>query len=213
MFGMGRQAVCILSGECCPGGLRGTGSYLADARQPPWLMSLGAGRPRHSFLRSSGVCWKHLNTAKRCYHVRENDKGADVYYQLAFQKAEMLQSEVQSVRKRLAAEKQQRVAELAAQAEEEQLMRALRKPKNGCRAWHRKIGRSGTIRAEKKQGTRRSLPTSYTVRRGETFPRYLHAQKSITIRHSGQLSTAPTVIRSVTPNGSGLVRSLSYHAI
>jgi nucleoid-associated protein YgaU len=103
------------------------------------------------------------------YHVREDDKGADVYYQLAFQKAEMLQSEVVRERKRLAAEKQQRVAELAAKAEEEQLMRAAAEAEIRLRA--QQLSAVEAARSiQKSKETPPILPTSYTVRRGETLP-------------------------------------------
>ena len=88
------------------------------------------------------------------YHVREDDKGADAYYRLAFQKAEMLQSEVQREKKRLAAEKQLRVAELAAKAEEERLLRATAEAEIRLRA--QQLARSAeacTTGAEKNQRT------------------------------------------------------------
>jgi LysM repeat protein len=107
------------------------------------------------------------------YNVRADDKGADVYYQLAFQKAEMLQSEVQQVKKRLAAEKQRRIAELATRAEEERLMRA------AAEAEQRLITQptvkpppiiSVLPRKIKEPPPQPPLPTTYTVRRGETLP-------------------------------------------
>ena len=106
------------------------------------------------------------------YHVREDDKGADLYYQLAFQKAETLQAEVQQARKRLAAEKEQRLAELAAKAQEEQLMRDAAEAEIRLRA--RQLARSAEAAREPQKNPIESppppLPTSYTVRRGETLP-------------------------------------------
>ena len=105
------------------------------------------------------------------YHVREDDKGADEYYQLAFQKAEMLQNKVQRAKKQLAAEKQQRVAELAAKAEEEQLMRAAAEAEIRLRA--QEMARSAEAARTVPKKSKESpplLPTSYTVRRGETLP-------------------------------------------
>jgi LysM repeat protein len=109
------------------------------------------------------------------FHVREDDTGANVYYHLAFQKAEKLQSELQLIKKRRADEKQQRIAELAAKAEEEQLMRA------AAEAEQRLIARQAARSIEAIEAARippkkikeplpPPLPTSYTVRRGETLP-------------------------------------------
>lgn len=105
------------------------------------------------------------------YHVREDDEGADVYYQLAFQKAEILHSEVQRAKKIIAAERQQRLAELAAKAEEEQLMRAAAEAEIRLRKQQAAMA-AETARAALKKSREKSpsLPTSYTVRRGETLP-------------------------------------------
>lgn len=105
------------------------------------------------------------------HHVREDDKGADLYYQLAFQKAEMLFAEVQREKKRLAVEAQQRIAELAAKAEEEQLMRAAAEAEIRLRS--QQLGRSVEAKQLVQKKNKESpppLPTSYTVRRGETLP-------------------------------------------
>lgn len=112
------------------------------------------------------------------YHVREDDKGADLYYRLAFQKAEMLQSEVRREKKRLAAEKQkrasenqQRLAELAAKAAEEKLMRAAAEAELRLRA--QELAHSAEVLKPEQKKPKEiipSLPTSYTVRRGETLP-------------------------------------------
>jgi nucleoid-associated protein YgaU len=105
------------------------------------------------------------------FHVREDDKAADEYYQLAFQKAEMLQSEVQKAKKRLAAEKQQRVAELAAKAEEEQLMRAAAEAELRLRAQQAaKAAEQSRTTQKKTKESAQTLPSTYTVRRGETLP-------------------------------------------
>ncbi|MDD2898109.1 MAG: LysM peptidoglycan-binding domain-containing protein [Desulfuromonadaceae bacterium] len=105
------------------------------------------------------------------YHVREDDKGADIYYQLAFQKAEILLSEIRNAKKKLAAERQQRIAELAAKAEEEQLMRAAAEAEIRMRA-HQLATLAEAVQSPQKRpkDTPPPLPTSYTVRRGETLP-------------------------------------------
>jgi LysM domain len=105
------------------------------------------------------------------YHVRKDDKGADEYYRLAFQKAEMLQSEVQQAKKRLAVEQQQRVAELAAKAVEDQLLRAAAEAEIRLKA--QQLARSAEVLRlpqKKIKEPPQLLPITYTVRRGETLP-------------------------------------------
>lgn len=104
------------------------------------------------------------------YHVREDDRGADVYYQLAFQKAEFLQSEVNKVRKQIAAEKQRSIEELAAKAEEEQLMRSAAEAETRLRAQQLAVSAEVARAAQRKNKENSPLSTSYTVRRGETLP-------------------------------------------
>ena len=108
------------------------------------------------------------------FHVRKDDKGADQYYQLAFQKAEMLQIGVQREKKRRAAEKRQREAELAAKAEQERLMRAAAEAEVGLRAQQLAQSAQSAEVARSVRKKNREIPTalstSYTVRRGETLP-------------------------------------------
>jgi hypothetical protein len=109
------------------------------------------------------------------YHVREDDKGADVYYQLAYQKAEMLKMHIVLTKKRLEAEKQQLIAELAAKAEEEQLMRAAAEAEIRLRAQQlaRSVEAARLAQSKPKESPKESsplLPSYYTVRRGETLP-------------------------------------------
>jgi LysM repeat protein len=108
------------------------------------------------------------------YNVRKDDTGADAFYQLAFQKAEMLQAEVDQVKKRRDAEKQRHLEELAAKAKEEQRLRAAAVA--AADAVRRQAEQQAAVveaaqqQAVKKKNQPRVLPTSYTVRRGETLP-------------------------------------------
>lgn len=107
------------------------------------------------------------------YHVRKDDKGADEYYLLAFQKAEMLQSEVIRVKKQRAAEKKRQMEELAAKAAEEQRLRAAAEAEAEIRrqALEQAIAAEAAQHIVKKnKNPPPALPTSYTVRRGETLP-------------------------------------------
>ena len=165
-----RQAICIL--------LLGAVLAACSAPVPSWrsktaplVEELGRLEAPAMFPQEYRSLLETFEHGEALYHVREDDKGADVYYLLAFQKAEMLQSEVQRAKKRLAAEKQLRVAELAAKAEEEQLMRAAAEAETRLRAQQLVRSAEAARSAQKKSKEfLPSLPTSYTVRRGETLP-------------------------------------------
>ena len=177
MFEKGRQAVCILL----------FGAFLAacSAAVPTWrsrtaplVEELGRREAPAMFPQEYRSLLETFEHGEALYHVREDDKGADQYYQLAFQKAEMLQSEVQRIKKRLEAERQQRAAEeqrraaeLAAKAREEQLMRAAAEAEIRLRA--QELARAAEAARSEQKTSKESpppLPTSYTVRRGETLP-------------------------------------------
>ena len=111
------------------------------------------------------------------YQVRKDDMGADQYYQLAFQKAEVLQAGVTKERKRCEDEKRQQKAELAAKAEQEQLMRAAADAEVRLRA--RQLAEASEMPEtsetphtvhKKNREKLPSLPTNYTVQRGESLP-------------------------------------------
>lgn len=104
------------------------------------------------------------------YQVRK-DKEADLYYQLAFQKADRLQAEVHQEMERLAAEKQQHEAELAAKAEKERLLRAAAEAEERLRAQHLvRLAEAARSAQKKTKEPQKPLPAYYTVRRGETLP-------------------------------------------
>ncbi len=165
-----RQAVCILM----------LGALLAACSAPipswrsktaPLVEELGRREAPSMFPQEYRSLLETFEHGEALYHVREDDKGADQYYQLAFEKAELLRIEVERAKKRLAAEKQQRVAELAAKAQEEQLMRAAAEAEIRLRA--QQLARAAEIDVAPQKKPKESLPplpTSYTVRHGETLP-------------------------------------------
>lgn len=170
MIRMCRQAICILF----------IGAILAACSTPvpTWrnktlqlVEELGHKEALTLFPQEYQSLLETFEHGEALYHVREDDKGADEFYQLAFKKAEMLQSEIQKVNRRIAAEKQQRIAELAAKAEEEQLMRAAAEAELKLRAQQqlKTVQSSQTLR-EKNKEPAPPVPSSYTVRRGETLP-------------------------------------------
>lgn len=170
MFRKGRQAACILVISAV---LAACSAAVPSWRNKtaPLIEELGRRDAPVLFPQEYRSMLETFEHGEALYHVREDDKGADRYYQLAFQKAEMLQEEVQQVRKRIAAEKRQRIAELAAKAQEEQLMRDAAEAEIRLRA--QQLARSAEIAASVQKKPKESpppLPTSYTVRRGETLP-------------------------------------------
>lgn len=139
------------------------------SKAAPLIEDLGRREAQALFPQEYRSLLETFEHGEALYHVREDDKGADLYYKLAFQKAEMLQAEVQQARKRLAAEKQQRLAELAAKAQEEQLMRAAAEAEIRLRA--QQLAKSAEVASAVPKKTKEPpLPTIYTVRRGETLP-------------------------------------------
>lgn len=111
------------------------------------------------------------------YHVRSDDKEADTYYQLAIQKAELLRSQLRSLKQRLAEEERQRVLALAVKAEEERLMReaveAEKRLREQARVQAEEAAKAAAAALLKKtipKEPQQQLPSQYTVRRGETLP-------------------------------------------
>lgn len=109
------------------------------------------------------------------FHVREDDLEADTYYQLAFQKAELLRSELRLVKQRLAEEERQRALEMAQKAEEDRLMHEAAEAE--LRLLELERIQSGEAKRESTatpsraiKEPRQQFPATYTVRRGETLP-------------------------------------------
>lgn len=109
------------------------------------------------------------------FHVREDDLEADTYYQLAYQKAELLRSEFRLYKQRQAEEERQRKLEQIQKAEEERLMseaaeaelRLLEQEKFQTSESKREPSASSSSGAKDQK---QQLPSAYTVRRGETLP-------------------------------------------
>lgn len=169
MFRTGRQAVCILLGAMLAACSASTPSW--RSKVAPLVEDLGGMQAPIMFPQEYRSLLETFEHGEALYHVREDDKGADIYYQLAFQKAEILHSEIQQAKKILAAERQQRIADLAAKAEEEQLMRAAAEAEIRLRKQQAAQAAEAARAAQKKSKENTPpLPNSYTVRRGETLP-------------------------------------------
>jgi hypothetical protein len=170
MIKRGRQAVCIC--------LISATLAACSAQIPSWrsktapvVEELGRHEAPSLFPQEYRSLLDTYDHGEALYHVRKDDKGADEYYQLAFQKAVMLQAEVNRINKQRAAEKQRQIDELAAKAKEEQLMRAAAEAELRLQAQQLANTIEAAQPVQKKYRTPPpSLPTSYTVRRGETLP-------------------------------------------
>lgn len=170
MFYKVRQAVCLL--------FVATALAACSAQQPSWrskttqlVEELGLRSTPLLFPQEYRSLLETFEHGEAIYHVREDDKGADVYYRLAFQKAEMLKLEVQRAEKLRADEKKQQLAELAAKAEEERLMRAAAEAEIRLRAQQQALAAEVAKSLQKKPKESPPVqPASYTVRRGETLP-------------------------------------------
>ena len=110
------------------------------------------------------------------FHVQSTDKQADTYYQLACQKAELLRLELNNLKRRLAEEDRQRKLLLAAQAEERRLMREAVEAELRLREQElirlEEAAKAALVPKKKPvpRESQQQLPSSYTVRRGETLP-------------------------------------------
>ena len=174
MFKRGRQAFCI--------GIFAAVLAACSAQTPSWrsqsalfVEELGRNEAPELFPQEYRSLLDTYEHGEALYHVRNDDKGADSYYQLALQKAEMLQLEVNRVKKVRAEEKQRLIEELAAKAKEEQRLRTEAEAKAKAKA--ELLAQQLAIAAETTQAALKknkiplpSMPTVYTVRRGETLP-------------------------------------------
>ena len=107
-------------------------------------------------------------------HVQHNDQEAEAYYLLTLEKGDLLRAELQG-RKRQAEEAARRQAEeRAARAEEERLQRAAAQAEERLREQNRlkeavRAAAAARAKAVSREATVQ-LPSTYTVRRGETLP-------------------------------------------
>lgn len=109
-------------------------------------------------------------------HVQSNHAEADIYYQLAYQKADLLRSELHALKLKIAEEERQRVLHQAALEEEARLMREAVEAEQRLREQETlKIQPAEKIPVSPQKKTilkdpPQNLLSTYTVRRGETLP-------------------------------------------
>jgi len=107
-------------------------------------------------------------------HVQHNDKGADAYYLLALEKGDLLKAELQRLKRQEEEEARRLAAERAARAEEERLLREAAQAEERLQEQNRlKAAAEAAAVAKAKAPPKEApvqLPSTYTVRRGETLP-------------------------------------------
>ena len=142
----------------------------------PLVEELGRGDAIKLFPQEYRNLLETFEHGEAVFHVRVDDMEADTYFQLAFQKALLLSFELRTAKQKLAEEDRRRVIEIAQREEEERLMR------DAAVAERRLLEQERSQSVESKRGSTASysrfftkesgqhLPTSYTVRRGETLP-------------------------------------------
>ncbi len=110
------------------------------------------------------------------FHVHDDDKAADEHYLFAIQKGELIVASLQRLHEQKREEERRRAAELSAQAEEERLMREAAEAELRLREQERRriSEESARIATPQQKAPREhhpvQLPSTYTVRRGETLP-------------------------------------------
>ncbi len=174
---MNRFAACILL--CCFLQLAG-----CSAPEPTWrnraaplVDELGRQDAIKLFPQEYRSLLETFEHGEAIFHVKEDDQEADTYYQLAFQKAERLRSELRLTRQRLAEEERQQAIATARKLEEDRLMH------EAAEAELRLLKQQESIKPSEAAGEQTTpaskpvvkepkllLPSSYTVRRGETLP-------------------------------------------
>lgn len=171
---MSRQALPILILVCC---LLGSCS---SAPAPTWrskATSLVDELDRREAPRLLPQEYQNLletfEHGEAVLYVQENDAEADSYYLLVLQKGSVLRNHLLRLKEQQLAEERKRVAELAARAEEERLVREAAEAVERQRNQERLKAAEDAAAVKNTPHTRETLPpqpTVYSVRRGETLP-------------------------------------------
>jgi nucleoid-associated protein YgaU len=173
---MGRIAACILF--FCSLSLAGcsTSEPTWRNRVIPLVDELGRQDAVKLFPQEYRNLLETFEHGEAVFHVQEDDLEADTYYQLAFQKAELLRTELRILKQRLAEEERKRSIEKAQKAREDRLLQEASEAE--LRLLEQQKIRSGESKGKPTASTsrlaikepRQEISNSYTVRRGETLP-------------------------------------------
>lgn len=145
------------------------------ARATALVNELGRQDTRRLFPREYDNLVETFEHGEAVLHVQQDEKGADGFYLLALEKGEVLKAEVRRAKERQAELERLRLAEQKARAEEERLMREAARAEQELRNQERAkaaVDESRTVGARSQAREQHAvvLPSSYTVRRGETLP-------------------------------------------
>lgn len=105
--------------------------------------------------------------------VQKNDREAGAYYLLAMQKGDLLKAELQRLKRETEEEARRQAAERAVRAEKERLQREAAQAEARLQEQNRLKAAAEAAAARAKAASKEppvSLPSAYTVRRGETLP-------------------------------------------
>ncbi len=140
-----------------------------QSRTAPLVEALGKSEAPTLYPQEYQSVLEAFEHGEALYRVQEDQEKADEYFHLAFQKGNVLRAELNTVREQREAHEQRLAAERAAKLEEEQQLR--REAETRLKQSH-EVTRSDTARPtpKKQKDTPAALPTTYTVRRGETLP-------------------------------------------
>jgi len=106
-------------------------------------------------------------------HVQQNEKQANAYYLLALQKGDLLKAELQRLKRQAGEEARRQAVDRAVRAEEERFLREAAQAEERLQEQNRLKAAAEAAAAKAKAAPKEpplQLPTTYTVRRGETLP-------------------------------------------
>jgi len=106
-------------------------------------------------------------------HVQQNDEEADAYYLLTLEKGDLLKVELQRLKRQAEEEASRQAAEQAARADEERLLREAAQAEERLQEQNRLKAAAEAAAAKARAVPKEApaqLPSTYTVRRGETLP-------------------------------------------
>ena len=107
-------------------------------------------------------------------HVQQNDREADTYYLFALEKGDLLKAQLLRVKQQAEEEARRLAKERAARMEEERLLREAAQAEERLQEQNRlKAAAEAAAAAKAKASPKEApiqLPSTYTVRRGETLP-------------------------------------------
>lgn len=138
------------------------------------LYQLGKQGVPKEFPQEYGVLLETFEHGEALYHVQKDTEQADAEYQRALQKYELLKQTIKSAREQQAEDARKLEAERIARAEEGRLMREAAEAELRLLEQERRQAEEMPNTSNRQPLTTKEptihLPSSYTVKRGETLP-------------------------------------------